>query len=129
LFGGKMATKKILIIDDDIDFREQAKIVLETANYDILEAEDGASGMRLIESANPDFILLDVMMEEVDSGVKIADKIAALKVKTPVVILSSFANAASQIFDTSAVPVKEYLQKPLKSDELLAVVKKYTQSK
>ncbi|MCI0495477.1 response regulator [candidate division KSB1 bacterium] len=124
-----MATKKILIIDDDIDFREQAKIVLETANYDILEAEDGASGMRLIESENPDFILLDVMMEEVDSGVKIADKIAALKVKTPVVILSSFANAASQIFDTSAVPVKEYLQKPLKSDELLAVVKKYTQSK
>jgi two-component SAPR family response regulator len=46
-----------------------------------------------------------------------------------VVILSSFANAARQIFDTSAVPVKEYLQKPLKSDELLAVVKKYTQSK
>ena len=124
-----MATKKILIIDDDFDFREQAKIVLETANYDILEAEDGASGMRLIESENPDFILLDVMMEEVDSGVKIADKIAALKVKTPVVILSSFANAASQIFDTSAVPVKEYLQKPLKSNELLAVVKKYTQSK
>jgi two-component system alkaline phosphatase synthesis response regulator PhoP len=124
-----MATKKILIIDDDIDFREQAKIVLETANYDILEAEDGATGMRLIESENPDFILLDVMMEEVDSGVKIADKIAALKLKTPVVILSSFANAARQIFDTSAVPVKEYLQKPLKSDELLAVVKKYTQSK
>ncbi len=124
-----MATKKILIIDDDIDFREQAKIVLETANYDIIEAEDGASGMRLIESENPDFILLDVMMEEVDSGVKIADKIAALNVKTPVVILSSFANAASQIFDTGAVPVKEYLQKPLKSDELLAVVKKYTQSK
>ncbi|HEX9971158.1 MAG TPA: response regulator [bacterium] len=124
-----MATKKILIIDDDIDFREQAKIVLETANYDVLDAEDGATGMRLIESENPDFILLDVMMEEVDSGVKIADKIAALKVKTPVVILSSFANAASQIFDTSAVPVKEYLQKPLKSDELLAVVKKYTQSK
>jgi DNA-binding response OmpR family regulator len=124
-----MATKKILIIDDDIDFREQAKIVLETANYDVLDAEDGATGMRLIESENPDFILLDVMMEEVDSGVKIADKIAALKLKTPVVILSSFANAASQIFDTSAVPVKEYLQKPLKSDELLAVVKKYTQSK
>lgn len=123
-----MATKKILVIDDDIDFREQAKIVLESANYNVLEAEDGATGLKMIEQENPDFILLDVMMEEVDTGVKIADKIAALGVKAPVVILSSFASAAQQIFDTSAVPVKEYLQKPLKSDELLAVVKRYTES-
>ncbi len=119
--------KKILIIDDDIDFREQAKIVLETNNYQVLEAENGTTGLNMIKDKNPDFILLDVMMEEVDTGVRIADEIAALKIKAPVVILSSFANAAGQIFDTSAVPVKEYLQKPLKSEELLAVVKKYTQ--
>ncbi len=118
--------KKILIIDDDIDFREQAKIVLETENYAVLEAEDGAAGLKIIKQDKPDFILLDVMMEEVDTGVKLADEIAALKIKSPVVILSSFANAAKQIFDTTAVPVMEYLQKPLKSDELLAVVKKYT---
>lgn len=122
-----MAEKKILIIDDDIDFREQAKIVLETENYEVLEAEDGATGLEYIKTKNPDFILLDVMMEEVDTGVKMADQIAALNVTVPVVILSSFANAAKQIFDTSSVPVKEYLQKPLKSDQLLAVVKKYTQ--
>lgn len=123
-----MATKKILIIDDDIDFREQAKIVLETANYTVVEAANGATGLSMIEKERPDFILLDVMMEEVDTGVKIADKIVALKSKIPVVILSSFADAAKQIFDTSAVPVKEYLQKPLKSNELLAVVKRYLQS-
>ena len=118
--------KKILIIDDDIDFREQAKIVLETKNYEVLEAEDGASGLELIRKRNPDFILLDVMMEEVDTGVKIADEIGKLS-NAPVVILSSFANAAKQIFDTSAVPVKEYLQKPLKSDQLLALIKRYVQ--
>ena len=121
-----MATK-ILIIDDDMDFREQARIVLESKKYQVFEAEDGAAGLKLIKQEKPDFILLDVMMEEVDAGVRMADEIAALNIKVPVVILSSFANAAGQIFDTSAVPVKEYLQKPLKSDELLAVVKKYTQ--
>ncbi len=120
--------KKILIIDDDIDFREQARIVLEANNYQVLEAEDGATGLSLIKSQNPDFILLDVMMEEVDAGVKLAENIANLNIKVPVVILSSFANAAAQVFDTSAVPVKAYLQKPLKSDELLAVIKKYTQA-
>jgi len=119
--------KKILIIDDDIDFREQAKIVLETENYEVLEAEDGTVGLELIKRNNPDFILLDVMMEEVDTGVKLADRIEALKIQAPVVILSSFANAAKQIFDTTSVPVKEYLQKPLKSEELLTLVKKYTQ--
>lgn len=118
--------KKILIIDDDIDFREQAKIVLGTENYQVLEAEDGAKGLELIKTENPDFILLDVMMEEVDTGVKIADEIAKLST-APVVILSSFANAAKQIFDTSVVPVREYLQKPLKAEQLLAMVKRYTQ--
>ena len=121
------AKKKILIIDDDIDFREQAKIVLETEDYEVLEAEDGKTGLDLIKRMNPDFILLDVMMEEVDTGVKMADQIAALNVTAPVIILSSFANAAKQIFDTSNVPVKEYLQKPLNSDQLLAVVRRYTQ--
>ncbi len=117
--------KKILIIDDDIDIREQAKIVLETANYEVLEASDGASGLKLMKKSRPDFILLDVMMEEVDTGCRLADDIKKVDPTVPVVILSSFANAAHQMFDTSTVPVKEYLQKPLKSEELLALVKKY----
>ncbi len=117
--------KKVLIIDDDVDFREQAKVVLESVNYQVLEAADGASGLEIIKKSTPDFILLDVMMEEVDTGCKMADEIEKLNLDIPVVILSSFADAAGQMFDTSAVPVKEYLQKPLKSDELLAIVKKY----
>lgn len=117
--------KRILIIDDDMDFREMAKVVLESANYEVLEAADGAAGLDLVKNEKVDFILLDVMMEEVDTGCQVAESIAKLKTKTPVVILSSFADAARQTFDVSVIPVKEYLQKPLKSDELLAVAKKY----
>ncbi len=118
--------KKILIIDDDMDFREMAKIVLESENYKVHEAADGATGLNMIKEVKPDFIFLDVMMEEVDTGCKMAEDIDKLNLEIPVVILSSFADAAKQMFDTSAVPVKEYLQKPLKSEELLAVVKRYT---
>ena len=118
--------KKILIIDDDMDFREMAKIVLETENYEVHEAADGVNGLKKIKEVKPDFIFLDVMMEEVDTGCKMAEEIDKLNLEIPVVILSSFADAAKQMFDTSAVPVKEYLQKPLKSDELLTVVKRYT---
>ncbi|MEE4310922.1 MAG: response regulator [candidate division KSB1 bacterium] len=117
--------KKILIIDDDIDFREQAKIVLESENYIVMQAEDGITGLELVKNDKPDFILLDVMMEEVDTGCKVAEDISKIAPETPIVILSSFANAAHQMFDTSKVPVKEYLQKPLKSDELIALARKY----
>jgi DNA-binding NtrC family response regulator len=117
--------KKVLIIDDDMDFREMATIVLESVGYDVQEAEDGAKGLAVVKSTKLNFILLDVMMEEVDTGVKLAQEIASASPGTPIVILSSFADAAKQLFDTTALPVKEYLQKPLKSDELLALVKKY----
>ncbi len=117
--------KKILIIDDDMDFREMARVVLESAGFEVLEAADGLTGLEMVKNEKINFILLDVMMEEVDSGVKVADEIAKLKVDIPVVILSSFADAARQTFDVTAVPVKEYLQKPLKSAELLEVVNKY----
>ena len=117
--------KRILIIDDDMDFREMAKVVLESADYEVLEAADGATGLDLVKNEKVNFILLDVMMEEVDSGVKVAEGISKVQADTPVVILSSFADAARQTFDVSAVPVKEYLQKPLKAEELLEVVKKY----
>jgi two-component system, OmpR family, alkaline phosphatase synthesis response regulator PhoP len=120
------AKKRILLIDDDMDFREMAKVVLEAADYDVLEAADGATGLELVKTEDISFILLDVMMEEVDTGCKIADEILKVKNDVPVVILSSFADAAKQTFDVTSVPVKEYLQKPLKSDELLALVKKYT---
>jgi len=118
--------KRVLVIDDDMDFREMAKVVLEAADYEVLEAADGAAGLELVKKEDLNFILLDVMMEEVDTGCRIADEIVKVKSDVPVVILSSFADAAKQTFDVTSVPVKEYLQKPLKSDELLAVVKKYT---
>jgi DNA-binding response OmpR family regulator len=120
------AKKRVLLIDDDMDFREMAKIVLEAADYDVLEAADGEAGLELVKKEDVNFVLLDVMMEEVDTGCKIADEIVKIKSDVPVVILSSFADAAKQTFDVTSVPVKEYLQKPLKSDELLALVKKYT---
>lgn len=117
--------RKILIIDDDIDFRETAKVVLESVGFEVLEAGDGKDGLEKAKQEDVCFILLDVMMEEVDSGVQLANKIAEAKPDIPVVILSSFADAARQTFDVTKVPVKEYLQKPLKSDQLLQIVEKY----
>jgi two-component system, OmpR family, response regulator VanR len=117
---------KIIIIDDDPNFREMAKVILESQNYQVLEAEDGAIGLDLIKKHNPTFVLLDLLMDEVDTGVRLADEIARNYPKLPIVIVSSYAEASKQIFDTGTVPVKEYLEKPLDPDQLIGLVKKYS---
>ena len=57
-----MAKKKILVIDDEPDIAETVKFLLELRNYQVLVAEDGFKGINVAQEANPDLILLDIMM-------------------------------------------------------------------
>lgn len=62
-----MLRKRILVIDDDDDVREVAAMALETAgDYDILTADNGRTGLAQAVRQQPDLILLDVMMPELD---------------------------------------------------------------
>jgi CheY-like chemotaxis protein len=117
--------KKILVIDDDREFREQMKIILEKNNYLVLEADNEKTALKLAKTELPNLILLDVMMEEVDTGFRLADEIAFSKPRPPVVLISSHADATSQVYDIAAVPVQEFLQKPVDPEYLITMVKKY----
>ncbi len=62
-----MATKRILVIDDEADIREVAQLSLELGgNWDVLVAASGQEGITLAERQQPDAILLDVMMPDMD---------------------------------------------------------------
>ena len=62
-----MAIQRILIIDDEIDIRKIAQASLKiTKGWDVLTAESGPQGLRLAETEQPDVILLDMMMPEMD---------------------------------------------------------------
>jgi CheY-like chemotaxis protein len=62
-----MSRKRILVIDDDDDIREIAALALETTgDFEILTANNGRSGLSKAIHAQPDLILLDVMMPELD---------------------------------------------------------------
>ena len=64
-----MAEKqKILIIDDDEDFRISIRTLLESHNYHVVEAESGKQGLKKIKTEKPDLIVLDIMMETIDEG-------------------------------------------------------------
>ena len=53
---------KILIIDDDPDYAESLKIMLETRSHHVMWASDSIEGMEMIKSGSPDLIILDIMM-------------------------------------------------------------------
>jgi len=62
------AQKKILIVDDDSDFVEAVSFFLETHDFKVLKAHDGAEGLRLAKMERPDLILMDIMMNERTEG-------------------------------------------------------------
>ncbi len=93
-----MASKQILIIDDEADIREATQICLEiTGQWEVLKASNGPEGIAIAKTATPDAILLDIMMPEMD-GLAILQKLQehAETRKIPVIILTAKAQSSEQ---------------------------------
>jgi len=63
-----MTKQKILIVEDDADYREAVSFFLQEHNYTVLQAQDGDEGLRLAMVERPDLIIMDVMMGERTEG-------------------------------------------------------------
>ena len=118
------AGKKILVVDDDPDIREYCKTVLEAKGYTVTCIADAKTAQAAIQKEGPDLVVMDVMMEEMDSGFVLAQALRKEFPKLPMLILSSIADASAQSFDTTTLPVSELIQKPIKPDMLVAKVKR-----
>jgi DNA-binding response OmpR family regulator len=114
----------ILVIDDDPDIRLFCRSVLEPRGHRVIEAETGALGMEAIRAELPDLIVLDVMIEDIDTGFQMAGAIRARGFGMPVVILSSIADATASEMDTSTLPVQGLLNKPIRPSDLVAAVER-----
>jgi DNA-binding response OmpR family regulator len=117
-FMSNIAT--ILVVDDDEDFRTANRLILEKAGYSVLEAADATAGSVLTEKHNPDLILLDVMMEEVDSGFTFAEKYGH---EYKIILISSIADSSVKVFEVDNLPVFDIIQKPLTPEVLVKKVK------
>jgi two-component system alkaline phosphatase synthesis response regulator PhoP len=126
-----MAKKaKILLIDDDVDFVDANKTILEKAGYDVVVAYQGDEGLQKSRKEKPDLILLDVIMP-VKDGFTAAEqfkKDPELS-RIPVLMLTAFSSKGPG----SGIPVgrgftlatEDYLEKPIAPQDLLNKVGKY----
>jgi len=115
---------KILVIDDDPDIQWFCPDLLEPQGYAVALASSGAEGREAMAADPADLVILDVMMEEADAGFKTAQWFAANFPNVPVILLSSIADAADQLFDTSTLKLADIVNKPISPKSLLEKVAK-----
>jgi len=121
----------ILVVDDDIDFQELTRHVLEKVGYRVLCCSDSDEALRQCERSKPALIITDLMMASLDSGFslsrRIRDDLGATD--TPIILVTAVGSQKGFDFrprtaeDLAAMRVDAYFDKPVAPKTLLAKVK------
>ncbi|HXF69701.1 MAG TPA: response regulator transcription factor [Thermoflexus sp.] len=114
-----MSAKKILIIEDDAELARFLAWQLEQSAYEVSIAYNGQEGLNLLRSQNPDLVLLDLMLPEMD-GWEVLQAIRSSE-ETPVIIISALG-AESDIVRGLESGADDYLVKPFGPRQLIARV-------
>ncbi len=113
----------ILCIDDDQDILDSIRIVLEKNDYIVVEAKTAEEGLKVFKSENPDFIIVDLMMEEVDAGRKYVKELKLLNNEAPIYMLSSIGDSLTLNVDYTDLGLTGVFQKPVDFNTLLSTLK------
>ncbi len=113
----------IMAIDDDPDFLTAIRLVLEASGYVMIEAKSAEEGLKVYKNTKPDLILVDLMMEEIDSGTSFVKELRLLNNKAPVYLLSAAGDEMADNIDYAQFGFAGIFQKPIKNERLLSVIK------
>ena len=111
---------KILIIDDEVNIIELTKLYLEREGFQVEGATKGQDGLTMFVTTNPDLIILDIMLPDID-GFDVCRQIRA-KSKVPIFMLSARREDVDKIIGLE-LGADDYLAKPFNPHELVARVK------
>ena len=109
----------ILYVDDDRDFLDSTKLVLEKKGFAVETAESAEEGLKAFKRCNPDLIIVDLMMEEVDAGTGLIKDLRLAGNKAPVYMLSSVGDQLHMSVDTAALGLSGVFQKPVNFENLV----------
>lgn len=123
-----MENQKVLLVDDDQDFREAVKLALENSGFTVVTANDGEAGLKSVKKEKPDLIILDVMMPKKDGyAVCYELKNNETTASIPVLMLTSLGSETKGKDGADVLAkghkAEGYLEKPVESDMLVDKVK------
>lgn len=124
-----MEKKKILLVDDDADFTEATKLLLESRSYDVTVANDGREGLKKVQAERPNLIILDVMMPEMDGYQACARLKADPEYKQiPILLLTAVGEAIPTTSYTKEMGMRieadDYIPKPVEPMQIVERVEK-----
>lgn len=116
--------KTILLVDDDVDFLAQQKLMLEAAGFQVISAEGQRAAETLLQQRKPDLAIVDLMMEHLDGGFALCYHIKKLDAKIPVILVSAVTSETGLEFDATTneerswVKADVMLTKPVRFEQL-----------
>jgi CheY-like chemotaxis protein len=113
----------IMVIDDDPDFLTAMRLVIEASGYIMVEAKSAEQGLKIYKKTNPDLVLVDLMMEEIDSGTTFVKELRLIGNKAPVYLLSAAGDEMADNIDYAQLGFAGVFQKPIENQRLLSVIK------
>ena len=127
--------RKILLVDDDLDFLEMHKAVLVNHGYEVMTAPSAQEGLEKVRTEMPDLIVLDLMMEKHDAGFSFSRQIKSdpLFKKIPILMVTAVADVTGFKFslekDGYWMKTDEFLDKPVEPSVLISKVEKLLERK
>jgi DNA-binding response OmpR family regulator len=114
----------VLCVDDDQDFLDSLKMMIEAEGHLVETAGSAEEGLRRYKASRPDLIVVDLMMEEVDAGANFVKEARALGPTPPIYMLSSVGDSLTTLTDYSDLGLSGVLQKPINPAVLRSTLKK-----
>ena len=119
--------QKVLVVDDERDMRLVLVKYLQKFNYEVLEADSGKGALELLEKNEPDLILCDFKLGDMD-GISVLTKIKSKYPAMPVIFITGYGDVKIAV-DVMRLGAFDYVTKPLFPDEILRTIRKALEKK
>ena len=117
-----MSTSRILLIDDEENFRHMLSVILKKRGYDVETAKNGIEGLKKVETGSYDTVLCDIRMPEMD-GLEFLKEAQKAGCESTIIMMSAFGTLDTAI-EAMKLGAYDYISKPFKPDEIILTLKK-----
>ena len=113
----------VLYVDDDSDCRQIMRLMLKNTDYELVIAASGEEAIAACRQKAPDLAIVDLMMEEVDSGLVFVKELRLMGIQAPIYMLTSVGDSLDLSTDQQTLGLAGIFQKPLDAATLLSILK------
>ena len=108
---------KVLVVDDELDIRESLELLLMSEGYAVELAQNATEGLKKMEAAGYDLVLLDLMMPD-KSGMEVIEEVRQRDKETPIFMITAYGSVEAAV-KALKLGANDYFSKPWENDKLI----------